>query len=314
MRNARFSRTSLTKQALVFTSLFTVSGLTLSEETETPSWDVSAPNYSAEVQEIDLNVTEGTWMNLDVSPDGKHIAFDLLGDIYQIPITGGEAIPLLSGHSWEVQPQYSPDGRFLAFTSDRNGADNIWVMDLANPDNKHQITHESFRLLNNPSWHPSGDYLVAKKHFTTSRSLGTGEVWLYDANVDQALTRGNLQGSVLVKRPSPAFQKELGEPTFSADGESVFYIQNTTPGNTFIYHEDSNGEVMAIKRYDLQTGEIEKVVGGAGGASVTVGCPAQLSLDEPLLIKFLARVNVLKLQPFCSHSLGLCSVSWAVCK
>ena len=266
MYHARFIRSSFTLQAFIFTGFVAASSLTLSEESETPPWDVSAPDYSADAQEIELNVTEGTWMNLDVSPDGQHIAFDLLGDIYQIPITGGEATPLLSGHAWEVQPQYSPDGQFLAFTSDRNGADNIWVMDLADPDSKHQITHESFRLLNNPSWHPSGDYLVAKKHFTTSRSLGTGEVWLYDANVDRALVRGNLQGSVLVKRPSPAFQKELGEPAFSSDGKSVFYIQNMTPGNTFIYHEDSNGEVMAIKRYDLETGDTEKVVGGAGGA------------------------------------------------
>ena len=266
MYHARFIRSSFTLQAFIFTGFVAASSLTLSEESETPPWDVSAPSYSADAQEIELNVTEGTWMNLDVSPDGQHIAFDLLGDIYQIPITGGEATPLLSGHAWEVQPQYSPDGQFLAFTSDRNGADNIWVMDLADPDSKHQITHESFRLLNNPSWHPSGDYLVAKKHFTTSRSLGTGEVWLYDANVDQALERGDLQGSVLVKRPSPAFQKELGEPAFSSDGKSVFYIQNMTPGNTFIYHEDSNGEVMAIKRYDLETGDTEKVVGGAGGA------------------------------------------------
>ncbi|MGB1273167.1 MAG: amidohydrolase, partial [Luminiphilus sp.] len=266
MYHARFIRSSFTLQAFIFTGFVAASSLTFSEENETPPWDVSAPDYSADAQEIELNVTEGTWMNLDVSPDGQHIAFDLLGDIYQIPITGGEATPLLSGHAWEVQPQYSPDGQFLAFTSDRNGADNIWVMDLADPDSKHQITHESFRLLNNPSWHPSGDYLVAKKHFTTSRSLGTGEVWLYDANMDQALERAELQGSVLVKRPSPAFQKELGEPAFSSDGKSVFYIQNMTPGNTFIYHEDSNGEVMAIKRYDLETGDIEKVVGGAGGA------------------------------------------------
>ncbi|MEC8003199.1 MAG: amidohydrolase, partial [Pseudomonadota bacterium] len=295
MRYARFYRTTLTKQAFVFTSLFAASGLTLSEEPETPPWDVSAPSYSAEVQEIELSVTEGTWMNLDVSPDGQHIAFDLLGDIYQIPITGGEATPLLSGHAWEIQPQYSPDGRFLAFTSDRNGADNIWVMDLTNPDNKHQITHESFRLLNNPSWHPSGEYLVAKKHFTTSRSLGTGEVWLYDANVDQALTRGNLQGSVLVKRPSPAFQKELGEPTFSADGESVFYIQNTTPGNTFIYHEDSNGEVMAIKRYDLETGEIEKVIGGAGGAVRPTPSPDGKTLAFVKRVRAASRLFVMDL-------------------
>ena len=231
-----------------------------------PTWDVSAPNYSVPQQIIPLSVNEGTWMNLDVSPDGQRIAFDLLGDIYEMPITGGEAVPLLSGHAWEVQPQYSPDGRFLAFTSDRNGADNIWAVELDNTENKQQITHESFRLLNNPSWHPSGGYLAAKKHFTTSRSLGTGEIWLYEAKLDQEYDQHNLTGSVLVERPSPAFQKELGEPTFSSDGKSVFFIQNTTPGNTFIYHEDSNGEVMAIKRYDLGTGEIETVVGGAGGA------------------------------------------------
>ncbi|MGB1335768.1 MAG: amidohydrolase, partial [Luminiphilus sp.] len=295
MRNARFSYTSLTKQAFVFISLVAASGLALSEEIDTPPWDVSAPNYSAEVQEIDLNVTEGTWMNLDVSPDGQHIVFDLLGDIYQIPITGGEATALLSGHAWEVQPQYSPDGRFLAFTSDRNGADNIWVMDLADPGNKHQITHESFRLLNNPSWHPSGEYLVAKKHFTTSRSLGTGELWLYDANVAHALERENLQGSVVVKRPSPAFQKELGEPTFSADGKSVFYIQNTTPGNTFIYHEDSNGEVMAIKRYDLETGEIEKVVGGAGGAVRPTPSPDGKTLAFVKRVRAASRLFVMDL-------------------
>jgi imidazolonepropionase-like amidohydrolase/Tol biopolymer transport system component len=295
MRNARFSRTSLTKKAFIFFSLFAASGLTLSEESETPPWDVSAPNYSAGVQKVDLKVTEGTWMNLDVSPDGKNIAFDLLGDIYQIPITGGEATPLLSGHAWEIQPQYSPDGRYLAFTSDRNGADNIWVVDLENPESKYQITHESFRLLNNPSWHPSGDYLVAKKHFTTSRSLGTGEVWLYDAKVDQALQRQNLTGSVLVKRPSPAFQKELGEPTFSSDGKSVFYIQNTTPGNTFIYHEDSNGEVMAIKRYDLETGEIEKVVGGAGGAVRPTPSPDGKTLAFVKRVRAASRLFVMDL-------------------
>ena len=229
-------------------------------------WDVNAPNVSVEAKYIDINVTEGTWMSLDVSPDGESIVFDMLGDIYQMPISGGTAERLLAGHAWEIQPQYSPDGRFIAFTSDRNGADNIWVMELADPENLQQITHESFRLMNNPSWHPSGDYLVAKKHFTTSRSLGTGELWLYPVNTGAALNNAMLSGSVLVKRPSASFQKELGEPVFSSDGSSVFYIQNTTPGNTFIYHEDSNGEVMAIKRYDVADGSITKVAGGPGGA------------------------------------------------
>ena len=268
----------------------------LEDEASSPTWDVAAPHYSVDAQTLPLNVSEGTWMNLDVSPDGRHIAFDMLGDIYQLPISGGKAEPLLSGHAWEIQPQYSPDGRFLAFTSDRNGADNIWVMDLSNPGNKQQITHETFRLLNNPNWHPSGNYLVAKKHFTTSRSLGTGEVWLYDANIDAGIARENLSGSVLVERPSAAFQKELGEPTFSADGQSVFYIQNTTPGNTFIYHEDSNGEVMAIKRYDLQSGETSKVVGGAGGAVRPTPSPDGKSLAFVKRVRAASRLFVMDLE------------------
>ena len=221
---ARFSLAPLVLTTLMFTPATLASDEEYSAAEPSVEWDVSAPKYSARVQEIALSVDQGTWMNLDVSPDGKRIAFDLLGDIYEIPIEGGEATRLLSGHAWEVQPQYSPDGRFLAFTSDRDGADNIWAMEIANPENKQQITHERFRLLNNPTWHPSGHYLAAKKHFTTSRSLGTGEIWLYDARLEQALDRANLQGSVLVEKPTLSFQKELGEPTFSADGRSVFFL------------------------------------------------------------------------------------------
>jgi imidazolonepropionase-like amidohydrolase/Tol biopolymer transport system component len=293
---ARLSLAPLVLTTLIFAPATLASDGERSIAEAPVGWDVSAPNYSARAQEIALSVDQGTWMNLDVSPDGKRIAFDLLGDIYEIPIEGGEASPLLSGHAWEVQPQYSPDGRFLAFTSDRDGADNIWAMEIANPENKQQITHERFRLLNNPTWHPSGHYLAAKKHFTTSRSLGTGEIWLYDARLAQSLERTNLQGSVLVEKPTPSFQKELGEPTFSADGRSVFFIQNTTPGNTFIYHEDSNGEVMAIKRYDLETGEIEKVVGGAGGAVRPTPSPDGKSLAFVKRVRAASRLFILNLE------------------
>ena len=224
-------------------------------EAEPESWDVSNP--PGDKREIDIDVTEGTWMSLDVSPDGKTIAFDLLGDIYTMPVTGGKATAIASGMAWEFQPRFSPDGSRIAFTSDRGGGDNIWTMDVDGSDME-QVSDESFRLLNNPTWHPSGDFIAARKHFTTSRSAGTGEIWLYS-------TKGG-SGVQLVERPNEAFQKELGEPMFTPDGNGVYYTQNTTPGNTFEYAQDSNTELFQVKRYDMETGEIETVAGGAGGA------------------------------------------------
>jgi imidazolonepropionase-like amidohydrolase/Tol biopolymer transport system component len=218
-------------------------------------WDVAAPPMPTRF--IPIRVEEGTWLSLDVSPDGQTIAFDLLGDIYTMPITGGLATNITSGLPWEIQPRFSPDGSMIAFTSDRAGGDNIWIMDV-DGGNRRQVTNESFRLLNNPTWHPSGEFIAARKHYTTSRSAGAGEIWMYH------LSGGS--GVQLVERPSEAFQKELGEPIFSPDGRYVYYTQNITSGSTFIYAQDSNTDLFNILRYELETGEITTAVSGAGGS------------------------------------------------
>jgi Tol biopolymer transport system component len=218
-------------------------------------WDVSKPPVPT--RDVRIDVSEGTWMNLDVSPDGRTIVFDLLGDIYTMPITGGEARRIAEGLPHEVQPRFSPDGRLIAFTSDRGGGDNIWVM---NPDgsDKRAVTKESFETLNNPSWSADGRYIAARKHFTTTRSLGTGEIWLYH------LGGGN--GVPLVQRPNPQHQKELGEPTFTPKGDAIYFTRNTTSGPIFEYAEDSNRAIYAIERYDMTSGERSTVAAGAGGA------------------------------------------------
>ena len=59
-------------------------------------WDVSNPYQEKEYRSVSFTTKEGTWMNLDVSPDGKQIVFDLLGDIYIVPITGGKAKNILN--------------------------------------------------------------------------------------------------------------------------------------------------------------------------------------------------------------------------
>ncbi len=229
-------------------------------EQDEADWDVNQPAFSTTAQDITLDVTEGTWMSLDVAPDGKSVVFDLLGDIYRVPLSGGDASSITSGHAWDIQPRFSPDGEFIAFTSDRSGGDNIWTMHLKSGTLR-QITHEDFRLLNNPTWSPDGQYIAARKHFTTSRSLGTGEIWLYHVNGD-----AGQQGQQVVEKPTETFQKEQGEPIFAPDGSGIYFSINSTAGNEFVYHQDSNREVFQIRRVDLKDGKITQVAGGPGGA------------------------------------------------
>jgi imidazolonepropionase-like amidohydrolase/dipeptidyl aminopeptidase/acylaminoacyl peptidase len=216
-------------------------------------WDVNNPPEP--FKEIPIDVTEGTWLSLDVSPDGKEIAFDLLGDLYTIPIGGGEARALTNDVAWQMQPSYSPDGKHIAFTSDQGGGDNIWVSDR-DGKNPRQVTKETFRLLNSPNWTPDGEYIVARKHFTSQRSLGAGEMWLYH--------RSGGGGLQMTKKPND--QKDAGEPVFSPDGRYLYFSQDTTPGPIFEYNKDPNTQIFVIQRLDRQTGETEQFVTGPGGA------------------------------------------------
>jgi len=218
-------------------------------------WDVNAP--PGEPRTIEIDTRSGTWMSLDVSPDGSRIAFDLLGDIYVLPIEGGEATSINGGVSWSMQPRFSPDGTEIAYTSDAGGGDNIWIAQV-DGSNPRQLTKEDFRMLNNPYWSPDGSYIAARKHFTTTRSLGTGEIWIYHRNGGG--------GIPVVEKPDEKYQKELGEPIFSPDGRYLYFSADSTPGGAFVYAQDSNGQIYEIRRHDLETGETESFVTGAGGA------------------------------------------------
>ncbi len=220
------------------------------------AWSVEAPK-GAVIKQVPIKTTEGTWMDVDVSPNGQTLAFTLLGDIYTMPIGGGTPTRIADGLAWDVQPRFSPDGTRIAFTSDRAGGDNIWVMNTDGSD-KRQVTKEDFRLLNQPTWSPDGQFIAAKKHFTTERSAGTGEIWMYHVSGG-----GGVQ---VVERANEALQKELGEPVFAPDGAAIYYTRNTTPGNSFEYAQDSNAGIFAIERHDLATGEVTTAVSGYGGA------------------------------------------------
>lgn len=131
--------------------------------------------YADHNRHIPIDTTEGTWLSLDVSPDGKQILFDLLGDIYTIPASGAEAKRLTTlpkpvpgragspddveenGQAFDSQPQISPDGRSIVFISDRDGADNVYVMNV-DGSGVRRVTTGNDRM-NSPAWSPTANTL-----------------------------------------------------------------------------------------------------------------------------------------------------------
>ncbi len=244
----------MNKKHLITSILVFANGIALAQDKkEVPKWDIEA--YKGISKTINISTDEGTWMNLDVSPDGKEIVFDLLGDIYIMPITGGTAKLLSGGVAYEVQPRFSPNGKYISFTSDKSGADNIWVMDRQGA-NKRQVTKENFRLTNNATWMPNSEYIIARKHFTGFRSLGAGEMWMYN------IFGG--EGVQLTKRKND--QQDAGEPNVSPDSRYVYFSEDVSPGPSFQYSKDPNGLIYAIRQLDLTTGKLTNLIAQQGGA------------------------------------------------
>jgi Tol biopolymer transport system component/imidazolonepropionase-like amidohydrolase len=206
---------------------------------------------------IKIETEQVTWSNVDVSPDGKHILFDSLGDIYIMPISGGKAKAVTQEIAWNFQGKFSPDGKKIAFISDRDGAENLWVMNVDGSDMQ-QISKEKESLVHNPSWSPDGDYIVAKKGYMGNRSIPAGEIWLFH--------KSGGKGYQIKKKAGVQAQKNISEPTFSPDGRYIYFAMDNTPGLRWDYNKNPNGEVFVTKRYDTVTGEEETYIGGAGGA------------------------------------------------
>ncbi len=220
-------------------------------------WDIAA-DYGP-TSKLAFDTSEGTWMNLDVSPDGTRIVFDLLGDIYTMPIGGSGSSPatrIAGGAAFDMQPRFSPDGKRIAFASDRDGLWNIWTMDVDGKDAK-QISRERRWFINSPTWSPDGEYIYARRHFVAQRSLGAGEVWMYHAS-------GPSDGLQVTERVGS--QKDNGEPDISPDGRYLFYSKDVTPGVNFEYNKDPNGTIYAVMRRDLTTGQERRAISVQGGS------------------------------------------------
>ena len=219
-------------------------------------WDVAAP--LGPTRAIAFETSEGTWVNVDISPDGTTVVFDLLGDLYSMPIGGtggGLAVRLTSGPAFDMQPRFSPDGKRIAFATDRDGLTNIWVTKPDGSDAR-QVSKEKHWYVNSPTWSPDGQYVYARRHFVKERSGGAGEIWMYHVSGGDGLQVTEKNG----------WQKDAGEPALSPDGRYLYYSKDVTPGQVFEYNKDPYGVIYAIIRRDLRTGKERTAVSEAGGS------------------------------------------------
>ncbi len=225
------------------------------------NWNVSKPpgNWN----KVTIDTSETTWSFVDISPDGKTIIFDMLGDIYQIGIEGGEATALTEGIAWNFQPRFSPNGREIAFISDRDGTDNLWVM-AADGSKARKVSlegsvKEDTHNIHTPFWSPDGQWIAARKGYVSGRSIPAGAIWMFHAS--------GSEGIMLVDRMhAEDSQKNIAEPSFSPDGKYIYYTQDITPGVQWQYNKDATGSIHAIKRFNRDNGENEIYVSGPGGA------------------------------------------------
>ena len=183
-----------------------------------------------------IDMTVGSWISLDISPDGRTIVFDHLGNLFTVPIAGGDATQLTSGMAFDAQPRFSPDGARIVFTSDRSGGQNVWIMSLDGTDTT-QVTKGASNRTESPDWSPDGDYIVASKGGFRGGGLPT--LWLY--HVDGG------SGVQLIDEPDNL--KTLGA-AFDPTGSHIWYARRTSD---WTYNAQFPQYQLAV--YDRETGE-----------------------------------------------------------
>lgn len=184
---------------------------------------------------IPIALDEGTWMSVDVSPDGGTIVFDYLGDLFLLPVEGGEATQLTSGLAFDAQPRFSPDGERIVFTSDRDGGQNIWIMAVDGSDTV-QVSEGGANRAESPEWTPDGEYVVAS--MGGFRGGGLPNLHLFHA-----------EGGSGVELVDDDGEKNLGA-AFGPDGRWIWYARRN---GDWTYNAPMPQYQLAV--YDRETGE-----------------------------------------------------------
>ena len=204
---------------------------------------------------IEFTTDEGTWLSLDVSPDGKTIVFELLGDLYTLPIAGGEAKAITTGLAFDSQPAYSPDGKMIAFVSDRDGADNVWVAG-ADGSAPRPLTKDKQSLFASPAWVPDGEYVLVSRQ--PQLPWGAFELWMYHLRGGSGVqvTKGKVKPDA--KRDD--YVHAIGAVA-TRDGKYLYY---TKRDKLFNPYNNLDFPLSQVARRDRVTGDEDTITDAHG--------------------------------------------------
>ena len=218
---------------------------------------------------VKFETDEGTWMSVDVSPDGRTLVLDLAGDLYTLPIGGGRASRITQGMAFDAQPRWSPDGRTIAYVSDRDGSDDVWVVD-ADGRNARQISKTDRTQFLTPTWTPDGRYIAVSRNATL---FGTNyNLWLYHRNGGSGV---RMTGATPAAGGAPAGGGGGGAapnfvgPAFGKDPRYVY--ASSRNGGAAGYNQ--TGFDWRVVAYDRETGETSLRALAGGGAFKPVLSP-----------------------------------------
>ena len=183
----------------------------------------------------------GHWMSVDVSPDGRSLVFDLLGDLYTMPSSGGKATPLTRGMAFDGQPRFSPDGKHVVFVSDRDGGWNLWTIAVDKSDTT-QVTRGKQNTYYSPDYTPDGKYIIATRDT---------KLWIYhvDGGQGQQLIRADAAAGGRGGAPAQDVARQMGV-AFGKDGRWVWFAERR---GQWIYNTAMSDYDLRV--YDRESGE-----------------------------------------------------------